>query len=55
MPLAEAMVHRQSDGPAKADLSIVMPDLIGHPWVHVGVQEPPRGERGRVGPRLRGG
>ena len=35
--------------------SIVMPDLIGHPEVHIGVQEWPHEERGRLDPHFRGG
>ena len=33
--------------------SVVMPDLIGHPGVEIGVQEWPHEERGRLDPRCR--
>jgi len=53
---SEGMIHSRCDSLVKAQPpSIVMPDLIGHPGVHIGVQEWPHEERGRLDPRLRGG
>ena len=53
---SEGMIHSRCDSLMKAQPpSIVMPDLIGHPGVHIGVQEWHHEERGRLDPRLRGG
>jgi len=58
MPEARSamMVHSQSDSLVKAQPpSIVMPDLIGHPEVHIGVQEWPHKEMGPLDPHESGG